>query len=208
MEMCYFYGKTNERLYASTPLALAKVITDKYHESMQNTHLKYIGMALIGVILILIFLLLNSRLTIYKLRIESQAQKEIASQLSTELANTLQTLDFFYFNIFEIRATSANCVVAIGDTLEASVGVFAMNHIFDDETEKLIEPIILLAAGVDDDGKMLGPFDTIPVSHWEGHIRKKATEIGTHEIFGTYQFPDKYNFKGTYSFSMKYTVIE
>ena len=99
-------------------------------------------------------------------------------------------------------------MIAIGDTLEVSIGIFAMNYIWDKDTDKLIEPIILLAAGVDNDGMMFGPFDTIPSNSWEGHLQKIATELGTHEIIGTYQFPEKNNFTGTYPFSLKYTVTE
>ena len=175
---------------------------------MQNKNWKYIGITLIGVTGILVFLLLSTSQKLSKFRMDNQAQNEKIAHLKTELDNTIQTLEDFYFNAFEIRATTINNVIAIGDTLEVEIGIFAMNYIWDDDTDKTIEPIILLAAGIDNDRKMLGPFDTIPAYAWEGRLKIIATELGTHEINGTYQFPDIYNFQGTYPFSMKYTVTE
>ena len=175
---------------------------------MQKVNWRLIGLILIGLTIILGFQLLNTIRKLNKLKIDDKTQKELIEHLNYELEKTIQTLDYFYFNIFEIRATTRKNVIKIGDTLEVSIGVFAMNHILDRNTDKLIEPIILLASGIDNDGKMLGPFDTIPSDSWEGHLKKIATELGTHEINGTYQFPEKYNFTGIYPFSLKYTVTE
>ena len=175
---------------------------------MKSINWKYIGIALIGVTVVLVLLQLSTNQKLSKFRTDNKAQREKITFLETELENTLRTLEDFYFDAFEIRATTRNSVITIGDTLEVEIGIFAMNYIWDNETEKTIEPIILLAAGVDNNRKMFGPFDTIPSYRWEGNLKIIAKELGTHMINGTYQFPEIYNFKGTYPFSMKYTVTE
>ena len=176
---------------------------------MQNKNRKYIRLTFIGLAGILILLLIFTNFRLNKLRNENIELKEKIDQLRYSILKDLIDDQYdFCFNKIEVRATTRNNVVAIGDTLEVSIGVFAMNYIWDDDTDRSIEPVILLAAGIDDDRKMAGPFDTIPVSGWEGNLEIKAREPGTYEIYGIYQFPEMFNVNHNIPFSMQYKVVD
>ena len=156
----------------------------------------------------MVLFLLNTYYKLNKAETVIDNQKEQILYLSNELDNEKEYKHYFCYNSFDIRAITTNNVVLIGDTLDVRIGIFSKNYVRSEDTGKNIEPIILLAAGVDENKKLYGPFDTIPSSAWVGYLKLKTKELGTHQLNGIYHFAEKDNFSSSYRFSMEYTVVD
>ena len=69
---------------------------------MRTKNWNHIGKILIGVTVIMGFLLLNTARKLSKLKMDNKTQKEKIALINSELDKTIQALDYFYFNAFEI----------------------------------------------------------------------------------------------------------
>lgn len=175
---------------------------------MEKKKFKIISLILVVVTLIMFLLFVITNYKLMKTKAEIDTQKEQISQLYQDLELEKEYKHFFCYNRFDIRAITTNNVVLIGDTLDVRIGIFSMNYVQCDDTGKNIEPIILLAAGVDENKKLYGPFDTIPSSAWVGYLKLKTKELGTHQLNGIYHFAEKDSLTSSFRFSMEYTVID